>query len=109
MAAKSVKSKSKVKAKAKAKPKAKVVKVEVEQTQTPAKPTVQKVEASLLGGEIKSFATPISLGDLKKKMQAEHLQAVVDGEPEDNDSFVIQSASFVTFSEKVKGNKENQV
>lgn len=70
----------------------------------PVKPKIEVVKAAELGGAFREYALPLSLGQLKEKMGAENQQATIDGVVEDNDSTQLEAGSYVTFTEKVKGN-----
>ena len=84
----------------KAKPKAKVA-----VTPEPKKPTLEKVNLISLGGKVSEYALPLTLGALRAKVDgAEHLQALVNGEPENSDSLALMDEDTVSFTGKVKGN-----
>jgi hypothetical protein len=70
----------------------------------PAKPKLEVVKAAELGGAFVEYALPLTLGQLKAKLNASSKQATIDGTPEDNDSVQLEHGSYVTFTEKVKGN-----
>lgn len=65
----------------------------------------QPIKLLMLGGEIRYFAEPLTLGELRSKVtDGGNLQALVNGEPENNDSAVLLAGDTVSFTAKVKGN-----
>jgi len=61
-----------------------------------------KVQAQVLGGEIKSLADVGTVGDVKDRLQVTNHTATVNGEPVE-DSYELSDYEFVSMSPAVKG------
>lgn len=61
------------------------------------------VHVQLVGGEVKTYAMPTSLGALKAQLGLNKHQATINGDVEDNDSVQPVAGSLIIFTEKVKG------
>ncbi len=61
------------------------------------------VHVQLVGGEVKTYVMPATLGQLKDQLKLGKHQATINGDVEDNDSVSLVAGSLIIFTEKVKG------